>query len=571
MNGFYLANPWGLLALLALPAIVAIHFLQRRTTPVEVSTLFLIQPMLRPTRGGRVFSYLRSSWPLWCQLLAALLLAFILAQPKVLARESTQQIAIVLDSSYSMQAFREEALEATREAVDDLAANAVRTEWRVLSSDPLAPPIYAGTEVESLRTALERWQPEHGTLDPAEVLSNAARSAQGIAVIYVTDHTQPLPASVTPILVGQPLENMGFAGVTTDPIAGTWTVLIQNYSDLPQSRQFWSSNAEGERTASQAVVLEGGTTKQLTGSFREPSLTLHLTSDAFSLDDTLPLTRPRPKPLRVDLKTSSQGFRDLIESLPAIVSGGTTEAPVEVFEWTNPEATLPAVTGIAHLGNGNAQGALLDESAYGTRHALVEGLDWNGLLAPDTPGIAMIETDTVLVWAGERPLIFLREQNGESLLMFNFDPEQSNLDRLPAFVLLTSRFLERLRIEGAGTEQGNFELRESLAEILPPGIEAQVITRDGEPSDILMAPVNPGMFEVKTPGEEALTLLQASSYFAETREADFRRTTRGSELTSLIAELRDRNRNVDFFTPLWILLAIGLMLAAWALSRRSTF
>jgi len=571
MNGFYLANPWGLLALAAIPAIVAIHFLQRRTTPVVVSTLFLIQPMLRPTTGGRVWSYLRSSWSLWLQILAALLLAFVLAQPRILARESTQQVVLVLDSSYSMRAFREGAIEAGRDVVEALAENAANTEWRVLSSDPLAPPIYAGTDREALVAALDRWEPVHGTLDPAEVLGFASRSAAGVAVVYISDHATDLPGGVTPVMVGEPLANVGFAGVTTDPVQDRWEVLIQNYHPLPQTRQFSTTNAEGVRSESRPVVLEANETLRLEGAFEGESITLHLEPDAFALDDQVPLMRPRLKPMRVDVRTEAPGFRELLGTLPGIVSAGDREAPVLIAGLSDPASPLPPGKGILHLDHGEGEAPLRTAPAYSTGHPLVEGLGWNGLLIADHPGLEPTDADTVLVWSGEKPLILLRQSDEQEWLIFNFDPARSNLDRLPEFVLLMSRFLERLRLEAPGTEMANFELRESLADHLPRRVPAEVIV-DGDTSPLLLAPDLPGRFAVRQAGasSDESPLLQASAHFAESREADFQRATRGSELDSLVAEMRDRHRNVDFFSPLWLLLAIAAMLAAWAFSQRPT-
>jgi len=568
MNGFYLANPWGLLALVAIPAIVAIHFLQRRTTPVVVSTLFLIQPMLRPTTGGRVWSYLRSSWSLWMQLLAALLLAFVLAQPRILARESTQQVVIVLDSSYSMQAFRDEAIKAARNAVDALSKNAAHTEWRVLTSDPLASPIYAGTDAAALISALERWEPVHGTLDPAEVLGFASRSAAGVAVVYISDQATDLPGGVTPIQVGEPIANVGFAGVTTDPTTDRWEVLIQNFHPLPQSRDFFTTNAEGQRSEPRRVVLQANETLRLEGKFEGESITLHLEPDGFTLDDNLPLIRPRLKPMRVALRTDAPGFGELVQSLPGIVSAGEREAPVRIERLSDSTAAVPDGKGILHLDLGEAEAPLRTTPAYSTRHPLVDGLSWNGLLVADHPGLEPTEADTVLVWSAEKPLILLRQSGDQEWLIFNFDPARSNLEKLPEFVLLISRFLERLRLESPGTEMANFELRESLTPSLPRQIPAEVVV-DDLPSPLLLAPDLPGRFTARQVGEpDAAPLLQASAHFAESREADFQRATRGSELDSLVAEMRDRHRNVDFFSPLWLLLALGAMLAAWAFSQR---
>ena len=77
--GLTLGNPLGLLALLGLPAVLAVHFLQRRARREVVSTLFLLTPLHRESESGRRWERLRTSWPLWLQLLAVLVLAWLMA------------------------------------------------------------------------------------------------------------------------------------------------------------------------------------------------------------------------------------------------------------------------------------------------------------------------------------------------------------------------------------------------------------------------------------------------------------------------------------------------------------
>ena len=71
-----LANTWGLWALLGLPAVVAIHFLQRRNRRMPATTLFLLEQMRRESRTGNRFERLRTSVPFWLQLLMVLLLTW---------------------------------------------------------------------------------------------------------------------------------------------------------------------------------------------------------------------------------------------------------------------------------------------------------------------------------------------------------------------------------------------------------------------------------------------------------------------------------------------------------------
>ncbi|MEZ7956525.1 MAG: hypothetical protein QMC23_07575 [Rubritalea sp.] len=49
-----------------------------------------------------------NSIPLWLQLLIVLLITWLLVQPRFVKSNSTQRIAIVLDSSASMSVFTEE-------------------------------------------------------------------------------------------------------------------------------------------------------------------------------------------------------------------------------------------------------------------------------------------------------------------------------------------------------------------------------------------------------------------------------------------------------------------------------
>src|SRR3954471_11213153 len=78
----FFANPWGLLGLLAIPAILVIHMLREKSRRVRVSTLFLLPPLLPRTPHGRAIHFLQNSIPLWLQLLSALLATWLLADPR---------------------------------------------------------------------------------------------------------------------------------------------------------------------------------------------------------------------------------------------------------------------------------------------------------------------------------------------------------------------------------------------------------------------------------------------------------------------------------------------------------
>jgi len=105
MNAGMFANPLGLLALLAVPAVVALHLYRRRFEPRVVSALFLWGADDRAPVAGRKREPLRTSVSFWSELGAAALLALAFAGPRSgCAAGRSEHLVIVLDSSDSMGA-----------------------------------------------------------------------------------------------------------------------------------------------------------------------------------------------------------------------------------------------------------------------------------------------------------------------------------------------------------------------------------------------------------------------------------------------------------------------------------
>src|SRR5688500_14106655 len=130
------ANPLGFLALLGVPAILAIHFLQQRSRRAIISTWFLVAPVTPRSVGGRTWVNLRSSRALWLTLLAALVITWLLTEPRWARAESAQTVVVVFDSSASMSAFREPAIKAASRELGAAEGLAARTTWLIMTSDP---------------------------------------------------------------------------------------------------------------------------------------------------------------------------------------------------------------------------------------------------------------------------------------------------------------------------------------------------------------------------------------------------------------------------------------------------
>ena len=99
-------NLWGLLALAAVPAIVAIHLYRRRFPRLAVAGAFLWGEQTEVRDAGRTRDRLPLTATLLLEILAATLLALILAQPRIGAAGRVPHLVVVLDDSASMGASR---------------------------------------------------------------------------------------------------------------------------------------------------------------------------------------------------------------------------------------------------------------------------------------------------------------------------------------------------------------------------------------------------------------------------------------------------------------------------------
>jgi hypothetical protein len=580
---FLFANPAGLWALLGIPVILLIHFLQRESKRVEVSTLFLLQHLDRESIQGRRFDRLRNSIPLWLQLLGVLLLAWLLSEPRWASGRSVQRVVLVLDNSASMEAFHEELLEAIRRELPPLTSLVGTTEYTAIESSSIGTTLYRGTSLGDLTAALASWEPAAGSHSPEQALRvGRGLAGSGGILVFVTDHPgEALPFGASRLAVGTALDNVGFAGlrVDTDNDKTVWRATLRNYSDSPQTRS-WFLGSQGRRSEARSVVLEPGSTRVLQGEFPEgvDRVSLVLEPDRFTRDDSLHLVKPIPKQLlvsRTGAPSAESLIAGIIGSLENAAQAGTGETPDLWFTTYNPlaPADLPGVS-IVLLNQEQVPGRFFSGPLVASNHPLVAELDWQGLIARSTPSIPMAEGDLVLLWQGERPLVFLREGGGKRQLVFNFDVASSNAPRLPAFIVLVHRFAALLRADKIAVEFRNVELRQPLAlayESKEGAPDLEVMTETGRGSvplaraRQLRAPGEPGFFRV---GQGGTVLLDAAANFADTREADLSKAGSVSELGALPEAIRERQTEGDPVWFVWVLLLAATMLVTWHLLGR---
>lgn len=579
-----LSHPAGLWALLALPVVVLIHFLQERSRKVRTSTLFLLERVSPESVGGARFERLRNSLPLWMQLLSVLLLAWIFAGPRWIKEDSRQTVAVVLDSSVSMSAFKTTTRAALAAKLRAWAKSAAQTEWHLMESNPRKPVLYAGSEMAALLSAYDRWEPTSGTHLPDDALLTARGLVKGSGiVIYVTDHKADTASDIAVLSVGEPIENVGFAGAEvslTDEAAAAsgmrWKVLVKNYGRAPQTREWWVEDPArpDAKPTRQSLTLGPGQALALNGE-SPPDLdraVLRLSGDLFTWDDQLPLQRPKPRLVNAEVHISGRTggiLRKMLGALDHVALAGKPDLVLaEMGEQQETDSIVVA-------GSGGENTRLDATYTVAEEHPLTRDLNWMGLLTPKPMELTVTDTDVPLLWKGDRALALLRADTNStgrrtSRLMLAWDLAASNADRNPAMLVMLQRFVEKVRDSKREPWAGNFETSQRLDVAPAQGAadaDKATLRADGPPEPFAgRSPERPGFFEVQISGHP---FISGAAAFADTREADFSDAAAVDTVDARRWEAALKQSVADPLVPLWVLLLLGCLLASWAPSLRS--
>jgi hypothetical protein len=487
-----------------------------------------------------------------------------------------------------MQAFREPLLATLGKRLEALRGAATRVEYLVMESHPERPRLYAGSSVAELLESLKGWNPDAGTLDPTAAL-RIARSlvAREGLVVFATDTPEKsLPFSAQLLAVGEPLENVGFTGVSFSQEQGAtlWKALIRNHGSSTQTRSWHLEMPDGSKSQPVPVDLAPGRLVQLQGAFPAGADTCRvvLSADRFTADDVLPLVRPAPKPL-LTFTAASEKYADMFARLVESIDGAAPATDAAVADLTlvayDPLApALPAGHAVIVMDDSTRGGQYLRGGIIAEQHPLLDGLNWQALLVRESLRLDKQASDQVLLWQGELPLIMLRGEGPAQQLVFNFDVSLSNADRLPAFVVLVHRFAERVLRAKVAPLAEVYETGQPLDLAHHAGLDAPPLLVAVDPvsgaaqrSSLpalqrvrLQAPRQPGDFTV-TQGDTVL--LRATTFFADSREANFSAAGTLDGLDPAAGSAILRQTRQDHLWRIWVLAALAALLVAWHFTK----
>jgi Ca-activated chloride channel family protein len=526
--------PLGLLALLALPAIVILHLFRRRLRQRRVAGLFLFREGPLVASAGRRRTRLMRSLSLLCELLAALCAALLLGGLDLGAGGSERHLVVVLDDSASMSAIGPDGSPADR-ARAAVAAAAQQAGRVTLVLTGARPTLRLGPRESSALAAqaLADWTPSQPAHDPGPALALALELAgPEDRMLVLTDDPQLQPPPRCELAaVGAPLGNAALLSARRLARPGGETLLadVGWWGPTAGETTLRVESAAGASLLARSVALEPGQVAHLSldlTASRE-DLWVRLSDDALALDNEALLLPEPARTVRVASLLDAEAARLLaLERALAALEGVETvtdPAAADLLVTGAPGALAQGRTELVVGAPGAERNEWIGPFLMDRRHPLVSGLSLQGVVWSAAPG----ELDGVpLVLAGRQPLLAEAVEGSATRVLVDLDPARSNFAQSPDWPILLANVVERARATLPGPELVNVRVGDALVWRPPHGdVEAacELVGPDGarQPS----RGGRPVVFEARRTGlhvleREGAPLARYSVRFADARESD---------------------------------------------------
>lgn len=603
------AAPLGLLALLALPAVLALHLFRRRFRAQEVSALFLWGQVERQPLAGRQRERLVRSASLWLELAGALALGLALAGPRCGGPVSVPHLVAVIDASASMLAVGAKASASTGSSEQrggtsaaELASAELRQRISALGADGRVTLIRSGPHPEVLcgpraspgeaREALAKPAPALGDHDLGPALELALELADGGRVLALTDRMDLLPElpGIEHLALGSPSDNAAILRAVREPNGigrERLTLVVAQFGSQPTTLRLQIRAAEVDAAVLYQGLVDFGSGErqsislELAASASPLELTLTNTDgsapDAFALDDRILIAPPDLRPvlgwIELDPTTRSNlgdpgldGSRLLAAMDSALPANSAAEAEVAIVNAGTAGLSDGAMVLELHAPSGELTsflGPYLVERA----HPLLEGVGLEGVVwsaAKQFPRLG-----SALVSAGDTPLILEERRGRGRRLMLNLDATASNLGRTPDWPILLFNLTSAARDARPGANKRHLAPGRELVlrgikgknvQLRGPQFEQALLAKVEDVT--LQAPPRPGLYQLILGDDAPLAISVA---LEDAAESDLRNRSSGLKRDDVAqARIASERSSSDL---LLVLLALALLGADWFVLR----
>lgn len=556
-----LFNAWGLLGLLAIPAILAIHLFRRRFRPRPVTGLFLYGPNVNTVAAGRTRQRLLWRTSLLLELLAALALTWYFTDPHLDERQHSRHVVVVLDSRWRVAATTASgSVDATlRTLVGEHLARLAGDDRVTLIASGAAPVVLSGPAARP-GVALERlaaWRPQQPwhELDGALTLARSLADRGATVVIASDRRPDQVPNGVGVLTAGQALATVGIADARWYDDADGRRVIARVLAHGAGGQRRISLSQGDTVLASQVMTLTDGVPASvvfhLQSSFSD-AVTLALAGDdPLPFDDRVTLIPPPPAVVLVRVAGEAKApltvqVRRAVTAVPAV---RVVDDPVSAVHLLLGEAATTTGTWSMQISAGAAK-PVLGPFLARRGHPVLGGIDFTGVLW--TGGSPSAGDADTLMEAGGTVLVSERRNGRDRALTLHSDFATSGLGNHPAWPSLIANLVAARRATLPGVRQPNVLPHQEQAVTLPPGQrnvrvldpqghEAR-LTADGDGVVLIPGLMQHGLHRLRL-GDESSDWAALNVLPCDARQGDLRQaTTASSDATTDGQALVERHR-----------------------------
>ncbi|MEO5802959.1 MAG: BatA and WFA domain-containing protein [Verrucomicrobiota bacterium] len=483
------AAPIALLFLALFVPVILLYLLKQRRRRMEVSTLMFWDKILRDEQTVTSISKLKKLLSLLLQLLFIALLTFAIARPLLSGKlTGARRIVLLLDTSASMW------VKEGNKTRFDLARQKARGVIRGMSIGDSLMLVSVAAQPDliqpftdnkkDLEEALEKLQPTHGETDFKKALTIVEQlpSDERETHVYIVSDGAFDPVEINPppktrfafLEIGKETDNIGITAFQVRPLpfsARDFQVHVEISNQTGKSQKVPLELKIGGRLvdAYEFEVASGKsvsrTLRQFSAEGGEIEAVLDV-KDAFPLDDHAYAMLPKPKPLRVQLVTKENLFlqRALatddeveLEVVDPTKYSATNRFDVTIFSgWippTTPERNSifvgdwPADLGLVK--SGEITKPLFTE--WQREHPVNRHLSLQNVGMDRAIGVEANVNFQKLASSFSDPLILLREDGAQKVLVLLFDTATTDLPLRVAFPILMANAIRYL--SGAETTE----------------------------------------------------------------------------------------------------------------------
>lgn len=477
-----LFNPWGLLGLLAIPAIIAIHLFRRRFRPRPVTGLFLYGPNVRTVAAGRKRQRLLWRASLLLELLAALALTWYLSDPHLDERQQSRHLVVVLDSRWRVGATTPVgSVDANVRTLVAQRIAALDPEDRVtLVTSGTAPVVACGPAArpgEAL-ARLDAWRPQQPWHDLEGALTLGRSLADKGAIVLLVSDRPPSTAipGIAVLTAGQALPTVGIADARWYDDADGRRVVVRILSQGAAATRRLELRQGAQVLSTQTLQLADGIPSTavfpLTSTISDALTVALVGDDPLPADDVVLLIPPPPAVVLARLADDPQAplTVQLRRALNVVPGVRIVDDPVTAVH--------------LHLGNTGAAGAgtwtlrfvageakpVLGPFLTRRGHPVLGGIDFTGVLwTGGLPAPTAAWDASALMEAGSTILVSEERQGRDRILTLHADLATSGLTNHPAWPALIANLVAARRATLPGIRQPNLLPGQDQAVTLPVG------------------------------------------------------------------------------------------------------